>query len=347
MILVLLTACASNPSRDGGAGGGAGSDSEMAEGEFQQGLKALEQEDYVEAARIFDQLLVQEPATELDLVTLYNSGAAHEGLGDCRKAADRYHQAVRSSANRFRRLEAMAFFRLSLMYECLGEDSKTITALLDARKRGSELSAETIQAEIPARLAAAYARIGNRDKAIEWFGRASTGLKTIVAKNPGRTKRDILGRTLFLMGQLNARQKRAEVDPKSYLQSLIMQQPYLLQAAELEHPSWSKKAADDLKMGYENIWKFKLEPEDRREFYIQGLQAAAELRKIRMPESGPVVNSIFARVDVVANKLKKELAKVEPTTPLTPEAKAREGLKRQGRLANPNPPSKPRSRKKP
>ena len=68
--------------------------------DFDRGLKALDSEQYGQAAEIFDRLLVQKPATEFDLVTLYNSAAAYQGLGECNKAADRYRQVKRIAVRR-------------------------------------------------------------------------------------------------------------------------------------------------------------------------------------------------------------------------------------------------------
>jgi len=303
---------------------------------FDQGLKALEREDYQQASKIFDELLIAKPASEKDLVITYNSGAAHEGLGHCAKAAERYREVVRSSAGKFKEIEGMALFRMSLMYECLGQDTKAITALLDARKRGKELSFETRNAEIPARLAAAYARINNKQKAIEYFAQASEGLKKIVGQTSNHKQKELLARTLFLMGQLNSSQRAAEVPPASYMQSVSMQQPYLLQAAELDHKTWSKRAGEDLITAYDNIWRFKIEdPAQRREFYTRGLQAVQELKKIRLPNANAAVNSIYAQVEKTEVLLHTELAKVAEVNKLTPAAEAREGLKRTGRVVDP------------
>lgn len=305
--------------------------------DFDKGLKALEREEYTEAARIFDKLLVAKPATELDLVTMYNSGAAHEGLNDCAKSADRYRQVVRSSAGRFKRIEGQALYRLSLMYECLGQDSKTITALLDARKRGTELPWATLNAEIPARLAAAYARMGNRTKALEYFQKASQALKRLVSQETGRRQQDVLGQTLFLMGQLNPSQRGAKGDPTAFLQGLSMQQPYLLQAVEIAHPNWSKRAAEDLLLAYDNIWKLQpQDPEEQNKYFTRALQTTRELKRIRLPgKSDARLDEIFAKVDETESRLQHALAKVGPTNRLTPEAQRREGLKREGRLVTP------------
>ncbi len=307
---------------------------------FEQGVRALEREQYADAARIFDRLLVAKPATEHDLVTTFNSASAYEGLGNCAKAVDRYREVARGSAGKFQRLESLAYFRLSLMYECLGQDVKAITALLDARKRGRELPFATRHAEIPARLAAAYARIGNRKKALEYFALANKGLKKIVTEETGKKQQDILGQSLFLMGQLNPGQRRAEGDPKAYLQGLSMQQPHLLQAVELRHATWSRKAATDLDVAYDNIWKFKFtNPEAQNDYYVQAIQVVRELKRLKMPNEDAEVAAIFAKADATESRLNIEISKVVEGNRLTPEAEKREGLRREGRLVSPKVPA--------
>ncbi len=314
---------------------------------FDRGLKALEHERYAEAAQIFDKLLVAKPGTERDLVILYNSAAAHEGMGHCQKAVERYREVVRSSNGKFIQIEAQSLFRMSIMYECLGQDTKAVTSLLDARKRGKDLPYETQVAEIPGRLAAAYARLGNRDKALDYFAQASEGLKKIVARTNNHRQKELLGRTLFLMGQLNHSQRNAEAQPGSYMQSLSMQQPYLLQAIEMDHPVWSKKAAEDLQLGYENIWKFKIDSvEERRAFYTRGLQTIQELKKIRLPGAGSLTGPVFAELDRTEAKLNAELTKIAEINKLTPAAESREGLKRQGRLVDPVTADQPKTKPK-
>ncbi len=334
-------ACATKPKR-------VGSEPETASSEFEQGLRALEAEDYESAATIFDRLLVEKPASELDLVAIYNSGAAYEGLTKCKVAAERYRQVVRSSAGKFTRIEGEALFRLSVMYGCLGQDTKEITALLDARKRGKDLPPEIVDAEIPARLAAAYARIGNRTKALQFFTQASRGLKGVVKPRDGRkVQTERVARTLFLMGSLSPNQRRGEVDPETFLQSIAMQQPYLLQAMEMDHPVWSGKASDDLQNAYDNVWKFKIEdPNKRREFYTRAVQTINELRKIRMPRPEPRIDAVFAMLDKTESRLQTELSQVAEQNRLTPEAERRQGLKRTGRLVNPEPEASPDGAKK-
>jgi tetratricopeptide (TPR) repeat protein len=309
---------------------------ELKRPKFEQGMKALDASRFQEAADIFDRLLVAKPGSELDLITLFNSAAAYEGLGNCAKSSERYREVIRSSAGKFDRIEAEAFYRLSFMYECLGQDNKAIAALLDARKRSRALPYATANAEIPARLAAGYARIGNRAKAVEYFGIASKGLKKIVTQESGKKQQAVLAQSLFFMGQLNPAQRRGEGDPMTFINGLSLQQPYLLQSIELNQSPWSQKSAEDLEAAYENIWKYKFaDQEQQRKFYIRALQTANELKSIRLPKADPLTDAVFRRVEDISSKLQNDLTKVAETNRLTPEAESREGLKRQGRLVDP------------
>lgn len=320
---------------------------ESAEADYGRGLKSLEKEDFALAAEIFDRLLVAKPATEHDLAITYNSGQAYEGMGNCAKAADRYREAVRGSAGKYQVIEAQALFRLSLAYECLGQDTKAVTALLDAKKREKHLALETGRAELPARLAAAYSRLGNRAKALEYFNQASSGLKMILKNGIStREQKETMSRTLYYMGHLNPAQRTADAEPMGFLQSLSMQQPYLLQSVEMNHPVWSRKAAEDLHTGYDNILRLKLEgSEKRNEFYTRALQVIAELRKIRLPDAGKAENEIFAKVDRTERRIQNEMATVAETTRLTPDAEKREGLRREGRPVDPKRPAPKKARK--
>ena len=313
---------------------------------FDQGVRALDNEQFGTAAEIFDGILLQKPGTDMDLVAMFNSGIAYEGLGDCKKASERYRQVVRSSAKKFKRLESEALFRLSMAYECMGQDAKAITALIDAKNRGKELPFETLNAEIPAHLAAAYARLGNRQKALEYFNMASQGLKAVVSQGTGRVQTELVAKTLFLMGKLSPSQRRAEADPTSYLQSISMQQPYLLQAVEMHKEPWSSKAETDLKLAYENIWMFKFtDREKETQFHTRALQTINELRNLRMPKPDIGVDSVFAMVDQTERKIRTELSRVSEANKLTTEAQRREGLKQDGRLVDPKPPVQPQKKK--
>lgn len=314
--------------------------------DFDKGLAALEKENYQEALDIFNRILVQKPASEFDLVVMYNSGSAYMGLGDCAKALERFRQVVRSSAGKFDRVEGEALYRQSLMYECLEQDAKAITSLIDTKKRAKDLPFEIKVAEIPARMAAAYARMGNRERALYYFNQASRGLKRVVTMEGRVNQVERVTKTLYFMGKLSPNQRTAEVDPINYMRSISMQQPYLLQAIELGHPLWSKKAEEDLTIAYDNVWRFpKKDGQVPREFYTRVLQTIHELEKIRMPKPNPQVDAVFAMLDKTELRIQNELVQIGADTPLTSEAEKRQALRREGRLVDPGPTKENKKRK--
>src|ERR1700727_1549065 len=129
-------------------------------------LQDMTRGDYEAATEEFGHLLVQKPASEFDLIAMYNDGSAYVLLDDCKRGAELFRHTVHAaSALKIKRVEAESLYQLAQAYECMGNDRRTIAALLDAHHLQTYLRPEIGQAELPARLAAAYARIGQRDKA--------------------------------------------------------------------------------------------------------------------------------------------------------------------------------------
>jgi tetratricopeptide (TPR) repeat protein len=344
MILpILALACSSTPKKVSSS-----RPTSSAQAKLEEAIQAMERSDFGSAAEIFDKMLMQKPASEFDLIIIYNDGVAHENLNECKRAAELYRKAISgASALRIPRVEAESYYRLSLAYECLGDDQKTIVSLLDTRKRAKNLAPELSAAELPARLATAYARIGQRDKALQYFKEAGNGLKVALtqAGTTSRIQQAFAARILYAMGTLTPIQKGLNGDPKSFLSALAMQQPYLLQSAELNVAPDSRKAADELIFAYENLLKMK--PADmlgRRQFLQIALQDIAEIKKIRLPNKGPLVDEIYDKIDEQESRIRQQLVTVSDTTPLTPEAQSREGLKRQGRVVSPGNSTKQKSK---
>lgn len=228
---------------------------------------------------------------------------------------------------------------MSTAYECLGDDRKSIAAMLDARKRSANMNPDVAQAELPARLAAAYARVGERAKATQFFREALNGLKKTLA-NSGTTtqiQQRFAARTLYAMGQLTARQRGPDVDPSTFLRSLSIQQPYLLQSAEQAIRPESQRAAEDLIFAYESIQRLTpSDPVKARAFLELALKDIAELKRIRMPGKGPLVDEVYDRIDVQESRVRQLLMAQAEMTPLTDAAKRREGLRREGRTVGPS-----------
>ncbi len=345
--LVLLAGCISK-SR---VAGGDNADQDSAVQQLQKGLSFMSAEKFKEAQSVFEKILVTTPATEFDFVVLYNLGSSREGLKDCRGAGDVYKQILRGSGKKFPRLEAMALMRLSYTYECLGHQDKVIVALLDAKNRSTQLPEDAVKAELPARLASAYAKLGNRNEAEKYFKQALSGVKFLQVKyRDSKVMADTLAENLYFMGRSNVSDSEFYKDPLAQMKGLQWSQLYLLQSAELGSNKWSSKSVDEIVGNYQKVlrWaeslpappekdphlKKKGLDESRADILKEALRSLRILRAQRLPsrQESLDVTRLFNSVDEQEKKVSGWLAELGPITDLTPESERRQGLKGEGRV---------------
>ncbi len=318
--------------------------------DFERAIKMMDEERHAEAGKILNKILVETPATEFDFVVLYNLGASNEAQKKCNEAAENY-RAVARAGRKFLRLEAMALLRLGYAYECMGQDDKALIALLDAKKRAGSLPEDTARTELPARLAAAYARAGNRPEAEKYFKEALKGIKHLQVKHKdSRVLGDTLAETFYFMGLSHISEADFLRNPISQIKGLELMQIYLLQAAELGSAKWSGRAVDEILGNYARIWRFggKLQVPDsedqsiktraerdlRAEVFKQTLQTVRVLRAQRLPsrQESSDVQRLFSRLEAEERKLVSILSEMGFDTRLTPQAEKRQGLKAPGRV---------------
>lgn len=319
---------------------------ELLQRKFNEALAFLDSGQFNKAGIAFKKILRDHPTNEFELMIIYNLGGALEGLGKCEKSAERYRQVINKSLGRQKRLEAQAQLRLSYVYECLGDDAKVIATLLSLRKKDGLLPVHVIKAEVPARLAAAYARQGNRSMAKSFFVKAQDGLKEINTKtrNP-KKKKDLLSKTLYFMGSM----KKLDIEklsPELFLESLAYLQNYLLMSVELDHIEWSPKSATEILDAYDDFYKFAVsqppvnsrrdrgEAEKRSKRYELSLVNIYNLKQQRIPDENEprIVTQLFAQLDERDRKIKNALAKLTNGNELTPEALERQSLRQPGRV---------------
>lgn len=348
--LLVIGGCMSKPKTEEGIL----THEEAAQGQFEKGLKFMDSERYPEAVKVFEKILVQSPASEFDFVVMYNLGAAYEGLKNCKAAAERYQQVTKGSAGKFTRLEALALLRLSYAYECLGQNDKVIVALVDVRRRAKNLGEDTAKSELPARLAAAYARSGNRKEAEKYFKEALKGIQFLQVKyKDSVVLADRLAETLYFMGRSHVAEAEFLRDPVTQVKGLELMQLYLLQAAELGSGKWSGRAAGEILGTYGKVWKFmdqiQAAGEDdatlrrrrteqlRSDVLKETLHSVRVLRAQRLPsrQETATVSQLFQGLEQEERKLTAMLSELGPHSELTPEANRREGLRRQGRVESP------------
>lgn len=219
-------------------------------------IKHLNDHQYEEALALLDKFINDEPASPYTQSAQLNAGRALEGLGRWSEAIERYRGVVVVTEGVAPKLQAMALYRMSFCYEALGEDQLIVATLIDVSNRTAYLPEEVATAEVPARLAAAYARAGNFDMALKYYNAAERGLlrlKRLAAEDKGQT-REWLPRTLYYMGTMSFRRVSWD-DFESALRPLAYGQTYLLESAEWGVDPWSERAAKDLMSLYSDLWR--------------------------------------------------------------------------------------------
>lgn len=271
--------------------------------------------------------------------------AARLGQAQSLEGLGRYTEALElnkdiANKNRAYRPEiaAIAFYHMSFCYEALGDDLKTVAALLDAKTLSAKLPPAIANAEIPARLAQVYGRQGRQDEAIAYLNEAEKGLAKVRDQGEKDLDKSWLAKTYVQMGSVSTNQLSAEgYEPFLLGQALV--QPYLLKALSLDDPEWSKKAASKLKETY-------------RDLYLQ-LESFHEQRQLQADLGGKFLNNIdqaelykpiseltlnayekdfYTFLSEVKKKTEKILFERGETMGLTPESQELNSLKRAGRI---------------
>lgn len=322
---------------------------EVLRNKFNQALAQMDTGDFNRSGREFKDLLKQNPSSELELLIIYNIAGSLEGLKKCEASSKRYREIINKSLGKFKKIESQAIIRLSYMYECLGDDAKLIATLLDARRYKKLLPVAVIAAEVPARLAAAYARQGNSSLAESYFAQAQMGLKTINTNIRNKDKKsETLAKTLYFMGKLDKYKINKETLP-AFLTSLGYLQNYLLLSMEMNHPDWSAKSAREILITYDRLYTFMtpayfgsdvVRAEKKKQAYLRNLESVLlnidALNKMRLAErvqaEARVVNQFFLQLKSKEKRFRIELSKVTTGTHLTSEARARQGLKLPGKI---------------
>lgn len=328
---------------------------------FNKANQLLDDNQAEDAAKMYDQILVSNPVTSLDLLVLYNSGVAYFQSQHCDQAVDRFRKVIRSS-QKSPAIQSRAKLYLSDSYTCIGDDKKSISNLIEIFQGHFQLPAEVVRTEIPAKLAAAYARMGNGKEAEKYFRAAEKGLSAVnrdAAKSVERIK--TLARTLYLMGNINQLNTQT-MTYENYFVSLRALQKYLYKSVEYNEPEWSPKSYTQIDQAYNQTWSYLDKVDEGLKLKIKShigdievLKRDAEVNKLKIiqmairtldylfkehiptEEDTPAVAQLIKKMYSAKSKLQNYLNTNIVGSGLTQEALKAESLKRSGRALNPDP----------
>ncbi|MCB0390586.1 MAG: hypothetical protein KDD58_04820 [Bdellovibrionales bacterium] len=319
---------------------------------FNKATEYLDKKQFKEAIKEYSKLLTNSPATNLEILTLYNLGVAFEGIGDCKGAGRNFRKVIKISSTTQERLRAESLYKLSKAYECIGRDDKVISTLKDLDSRKKWLDLEVAYAEVPAKLAAAYARLGHIGEAEKYFKQAEKGFSKVSSMRMDTYKKqELMARTLYMMGQVDAKHFLSRNQEK-YVKNLEYVQGYLLRAVELDHKQWSPRSAESLLKAYNDVWTVlkamdvdnssnDINLQSKKVDFIQDALTNIELlKKVRFPGAMDVktVQVLFEQLHKQEIEFQNYLAMNSNTTKRTKENIEKFGIKRKAKVKEVNEP---------
>lgn len=181
-----------------------------------------------------------------------------EAEGRWSEAAEIYRSTIEATRERQPEIAALALYRISLCYENLGDEARVLASLKDALLLKKYLKPEQAEAEIPARMAASYSRMGLTKEAQEQLQLADSGIQQIIKQNRSLMDKDDLNKwsasTYHRMGLYSTNQLSSE-NLQSALDSFKMIQIFSLRSIELGVSEWSEKSEKALMTNYQDFWK--------------------------------------------------------------------------------------------
>lgn len=179
---------------------------------------------------------------------------ALEELERWTEAAQVYQTIATFSEKNQPQISAMSIYRLSHVYEALGDDQRVITSLFEATKYHKYLPIEVVQAEIPSRLAMVYAKENNPKEAQKWLASADQGLKKTLESRQEPLTDSWLAEMYYNMGSISTQQLSRD-NILTIIQGQQAVQKYLIRSMQYGDPVWSAKALKRLKETYTDLWK--------------------------------------------------------------------------------------------
>ena len=218
---------------------------------YAQATRDLESEKFAKAQTEFEAFLTEQPTSAYTQVAKFNLGRALMGEKKFTQATEQMRAVANETSGNAPQIQAQAFYQLSFCYEALGDKIDALATLLDSYRRQKYFRREVASAEIPARIAGAYAALGNFSEAKNYYAQAEAGIGQLKRGLGSGEVPEWLPRTLFYMGEVSLRKISWE-DVSSVLRPLSRAQIYLLEAAELGLSSWSQKSAQELIATYQS-----------------------------------------------------------------------------------------------
>ncbi|KYG70714.1 hypothetical protein AZI85_01925 [Bdellovibrio bacteriovorus] len=307
------------------------------EAELKNAERVLEKGRFKEAQILFKDFYGRHQQSSFYQAARLGEAEALDGMEEYQQAASLYRDVYLRTIQGQPEIAALALYKMSFTYEALGDDEKTIAALLDARKLSEHLPLEVAEAEIPARLAAIYGRQGREQETVDYLSQADKGIAKVLQEQRPQLQPGWLAKTYFQMGLVSTNQI-SEENFSEFAQGQRWIQVYLFKAMKQNDETWSQRAQEELQNVYRNLFTL-VESSQNRDVQsrlggdLLDLMDQAELYKpILGQKETTYEKNFFSYLAEVRKKLDNVLYGSGETMSLTEESQRLNSIKRAGRV---------------
>lgn len=298
--------------------------------------KVLAAGQFDKALILFQDFIGKKPNSKYWAKAKFGEADAYEGQGKSQEALTILRKLRDLGFAENRPMAALASYKMSYVYESLGDDQQTLATLFEANAQADFLPEEVALAEIPARLAVLYSRMGKRSESLNWLAKADRGLKKSIEVLG--FDRQWVAKTYYNMGRVSTQQ----LGNDNFLATVDAQrivQVYHLKSLKLEDETWSTKSKQALLENYQELLnqlrrmksdtRAEAEAKTKAGGALTSLLADAELYA---PLGGAAYKrgeqEFYKYVSTLKETIRLMAFKSEATMSLTDEAKDRNSLKK-------------------
>jgi len=235
--------------------------------QMDQALVFMQNQEFLNGAKTYDELSQALKDSSSQSLMLFNAGVAYKEAGQCDKALLRLRKLLDRSL-KDPSFKARGLMEISYIYECLGDEELVFLSLKDAGQVRVSLPWILNQVVYPARLAMAYARLGQISKAEHYKSLSLT--KILQSKTAFSSEQELseqVSRMFYLMGRSYV--KKEHIQPEAFFKAFPYHQLFLLQSLFFKHKTWSDLSQKEL----ENLF-------DKLLFAVRGFKDKHKYKKL-------------------------------------------------------------------
>lgn len=215
---------------------------------------AFEKQNYDEAEEKYSSLLLKYPNTYYKQASQLGLANVLKDRGQCNKAIPIYDRIAELARENTKELYGRTIYNRGLCYYELKFEDKYLASLLEAQAVLNKILPELSQVEIPAKLAAFYAAIGDEKISNSYVKQVERGLDYIQAQPDFKMNKEWLAKIYFNVGNIPTQELNIDNFDR-HLESFSVLIKYLFRSIDLEVSPWSTKSKNVILHYLNNYWQ--------------------------------------------------------------------------------------------